>query len=97
MSGILYKECVVFSRQQAETPKGLAKTEGVQIEFDALPALPGMPDNVAELYYAPQVRVYEIRESAHGRREMYAPEIQALQAWLSKIAAALAPLVSGGK
>lgn len=93
MSSVLYTECVIYD-QRAPQSKGLVKTGGLEVQFNSLPKLEGLPNHVAEIYYAPQVRVFEIRVSADAKREMYPFEVDALNRWMRGLVAAVQPLLA---
>lgn len=90
MSSVLYVTRLLWNGRL-----GLAKHAGVMVDLTTWPAaaLPGV--HVAEMDYTPEVRVYQVRESAHGWRDMTGPEIQAVRAWLQQVADAAKHAVEG--
>jgi hypothetical protein len=75
--------------------RGIAKMGGVQVELKTAPPMPLVP-HMAEIDYAPQVHVAQLRESAGAWRDMTAKEIEAAMALLGDVAiAARTPLAVG--
>lgn len=65
---------------------GVARHDGVTVDLHAAPVLGRL--HLAEIDYAPAVRVAQLRESAHGWRDMSAAERQAADELLGRIASA---------
>jgi len=61
--------------------RGVAKHDGLRLDLHECP----FGRQVAEVDYTPSVRVYRIRDSAHGWRDMTRPEIQRCQDWLDNL------------
>lgn len=66
---------------------GLAKIDGVALQLLAAPGLPGLA-RAAEIDYAPEARVEQVREHAAGWRDMSRDEAAACHALLTRMAAA---------
>lgn len=58
---------------------------GVEIYLHFRPPIVGK--EIAEIDYAPTVRTMQIRESAHGWRDMRPEEFDSLHAWMSLLTA----------
>jgi len=79
MSDQLYLERLFWNGRA-----GLAKCDGVAIELRACP----LGKTIAEIDYSPTVRVFQIRESAGGWRDMTAAERLACGSVLQRCAGA---------
>lgn len=64
--------------------RGIAKCDGVTVVLTSSP----MPQTIAEIDYAPELRVAQVRESAQGWRDMTAAERDAADEQLQRCAAA---------
>ena len=82
MSANLYATCLFW-----HYPKGEARQDGLTWKLDACPV--GICAHVAELRYAPAVRLYEIRQSAGEWRDMTLVERLSVQSYLHHCAAAM--------
>lgn len=81
MSDDLYRNAMWFDGR-----RGLAKSDGVSVELDHIPAISALPKNTTEVYVYPMVRDYRLRELAGAMREMYPPEIENVMTFLARIA-----------
>jgi hypothetical protein len=66
--------------------KGLVRHRGVQVEVEAPPSVPGLPEHLTEIDYFE--RRGELRVSADRRREMTVAECDAVLRYLERIATA---------
>ena len=76
MSEALYPVRVYFDGQM-----GCVKTPGVYRKISACPRIPGLP-LIEEIDYAPFVVADLTPQNGAPRREMYAAEVEAVQAFL---------------
>lgn len=93
MSSILYRTRIFFDAHRSHEHRGSAKVEEVEVQLYEAPQIPGLPEHITLLDYAPQVRCYEIRESSNQRRDMTKDEIRAAETWLSSIAKAVRHII----
>jgi hypothetical protein len=79
MSSTLYQTCLFWDGR-----RGCARSDGVDVQLTQCP----LARPVIEVDYVPAVRLFRIRESAHGWRDMEAAERERCASLLQRVATA---------
>lgn len=82
------------SRLWFDSTSGLARHDGVSVDLDHLPKIPGLPEHMRAVDFCPATRVAMVRESARAWREMTAPERAAALQFLHGVADAVRGVVA---
>ena len=66
----------------------IAKSDGVTVELETLPAIDALPKNTTEIHFYTERCEYKLRENAKPQmRDMQPPEIEAVLRFLRKVSA----------